>query len=627
VQVTVGTESSKTFIVVPSFDSQGNLVNGNATSVTYGSNYIIRIYVTDKNGVATTTGPPSPTCYQENMLTCPSGTVTLTDNGTLVDTGGGGPGVYNLNNFGYTRDLTPKLLGGVHSLVANYSGDNSYQPSTSAADMFTVTPAVTHTQMDSYPISVVQGQTFQLEANVTSQLVGSAALVAYPGGTVTFYDGNTPLTGPVQITHGANGQIYADIYNISLSLPGPHTFTAQYSGDSNYTASTSSPVTTILLIKTAMTLSVSATTINYGQSITATAILSSNSKGPVITSQIFFNAPNGTVTNIITTPGTDANGNQMLTVTVTLTPIGTESINAFYQGDANYAPSSSTNDLITVNIPDFSLNVPNTPFNIASGQSGTLQISVVPATNNSSPVTFFCNGIPPVSYSCSLQPSTVNLSNGMASSVGLTLSPSPSGAARAKNAVTRKRTDPYLFSFGPNPLWPLSLLSNLAALLSLRWARKRRDLRLSFGFGLVCVISLIIGCGGGSSNSGPPPPPPGPFATTTAVTTSSAKVAQNAAVAFTAKVTGQGNPTGSVAFYANGGGIGVSTLSSGTAMLNTTLPSAGIYSITAQYAGDSNNLASTSPAVSEAVTGSTVIQVTGNTGTLVHSVNVTVTLQ
>ncbi|MGB4784836.1 MAG: protease pro-enzyme activation domain-containing protein, partial [Candidatus Acidiferrum sp.] len=129
IQVTVGKESSQTFIVVPSFDSQGILLNGNATSVTYGSRYIIRMYVTDKNGVASTTGPPTLTCYQENVLTCPSGTVALTDNGALVDTGGGGPGVYDLNDFGYTRDLTPSLLVGVHSLVSTYSGDNSYSAS------------------------------------------------------------------------------------------------------------------------------------------------------------------------------------------------------------------------------------------------------------------------------------------------------------------------------------------------------------------------------------------------------------------------------------------------------------------------------------------------------------------
>ncbi len=92
-------------------------------------------------------------------------------------------------------------------------------------------------------------------------------------------------------------------------------------------------------------------------------------------------------------------------------------------------------------------------------------------------------------------------------------------------------------------------------------------------------------------------------------------------------MTGQGSPAGNVAFYTNGSWIGVSTLAAGTATLNTTLPFPGIYSITAQYAGDSNNLTSTSPGVGESVTGSTVMQVNAQTSTLFHSVNVTVTLQ
>src|SRR5262249_41060119 len=150
-------------------------------------------------------------------------------------------------------------------------------------------------------------------------------------------------------------------------------------------------------------------------------------------------------------------------------------------------------------------------------------------------------------------------------------------------------------------------------------------LRLSFGFSLVFIISLIIGCGGGST--APPPPPPGPTATTTAVTTSAAKVAQGAPVTFTAKVTGQGNPTGAVSFYASGSWYGQANLSAGTATLNTSLALPGIYSITAQYQGDANNLTSTSPGISEGVTGSTVMQVNGQTSTLSHAVNVTVTLQ
>ena len=120
-----------------------------------------------------------------------------------------------------------------------------------------MTPAATQIEMDSFPTRVLPGQTFQLEANVTSQIAEGSQ----PGGTVTFYDGGTLLAGAVQITSGANGQIYADIYNISFSATGPHSISAKYSGDSNYSASTSSPVTMVCLIPTTITQSESPTNI------------------------------------------------------------------------------------------------------------------------------------------------------------------------------------------------------------------------------------------------------------------------------------------------------------------------------------------------------------------------------
>ena len=234
----------------------------------------------------------------------------------------------------------------------------------------------------------------------------------------------------------------------------------------------------------------------------------------------------------------------------------------------------------------------------------------------------------PVGYSCSLQPSTVNLANGAASPVTLTLLPSPSGGATMKNSAFSKRGSVFPFPFKPNPMWPLSLVSGLAALLTLRRAWQKNEWRASLGFGLVCIFSLIIGCGGGSSASSPPPPPPsGPFATSTTVSASSAKVAQGSPVTFTAKVTGQGSPTGTVSFFLNGTSYGMSTLTAGTATLNTSVASPGIFTLTASYSGDANNTSSTSPGVSQAVTGSTTMQVNGQTSTLFHSANVTVTLQ
>jgi hypothetical protein len=64
---------------------------------------------------------------------------------------------------------------------------------------------------------------------------------------------------------------------------------------------------------------------------------------------------------------------------------------------------------------------------------------------------------------------------------------------------------------------------------------------------------------------------------------------------------------------------------SATATTSPTYP--GVFALTAIYNGDASNSGSTSPPVTQVVTGSTVMQVTASTSTLYHSANVTVTLQ
>jgi hypothetical protein len=54
----------------------------------------------------------------------------------------------------------------------------------------------------------------------------------------------------------------------------------------------------------------------------------------------------------------------------------------------------------------------------------------------------------------------------------------------------------------------------------------------------------------------------------------------------------------------------------------------GTYNITAQYSGDTNNQASqTVTGVNEVFTGTTLVTIMGQTGTLSHAANVAVTLQ
>jgi hypothetical protein len=89
-------------------------------------------------------------------------------------------------------------------------------------------------------------------------------------------------------------------------------------------------------------------------------------------------------------------------------------------------------------------------------------------------------------------------------------------------------------------------------------------------------------------------------------------------VAFTAMVknTGGAAPTGHVSFATSGGALGTATLdSSGVATLIRTSLNADPYPLTATYAGDGNNLASTSTVVNQ------VVKQTTTTATLISSQN------
>ena len=260
VALTVTPESSQTFIVVPTFDSSGNLISGNAASVPYGGNYIIRMYVTDKNGVASASGPPSPTCETENVLTCPNGAISLIANGSPLD-----GGTFALNNVGYTRDIAPTLTGGTYSLVSKYGGDSSYLGSTSATAAFTVTPASTQITVPYIPYSPEIVETpVSISTNVLTNVYSGVA----PTGTITFYDGNTAIRSPVTYTPRAGVSSLAANLNAAITAAfttsGIHAITAQYSGDANYAAGASTEWDATVLYSTTMTLTADSTTINYG---------------------------------------------------------------------------------------------------------------------------------------------------------------------------------------------------------------------------------------------------------------------------------------------------------------------------------------------------------------------------
>jgi hypothetical protein len=633
IQMTIGKESSQAFIIVPTFTSTGgSLTNGNASSFVYGTPYIIRMYVTDKNGVANPTGPPSPTCLEENEITCPTGTVSLTANGSPVD-----GGVFSLNNAGYTRDIAPTLGGGTYQLSAQYSGDNSFLASASATPTLTITPAPTFQQWTNSAGSVVVNQPFALGVVVDTGVAGVS-----PTGAVTFLDGNTPLPGTV--TYMAQGQnsnvvLYANI-TTTISTGGAHTLTASYSGDSNYGPSTSSPVGVVAKYQASIAQSESATSINYGQSIAVTAVVTGNSKGPALAGLLQFSGSYTPINNPITlTSGTDANGNPTLTATVSTTPLSSEQISVTYSNDPNYVGGTFVGDFITVNIPDFSLPIPP-PITVTAGQTSTTVINVTPTSGTPSPVTMSPVGGLPGGMSLTFNPPIANL-NGAPVPVTVTLTTiGPSGSAPS---VVSTQSKMFLTPETLNGWRVLSLAGALVMLCVAGIAGKQRRYRVAFAASFSWLLALAFGCGGGGATLGGGGGGGGggsPAPTSISITTSNAKVpSSGGSFTVTATVTSTSSKpiTGTVIFnaaqlafpYPNGVPVvnGVASYTANVGQGSLQFP-VGTYAITALYSGDANNLPSQDTAgVNEVFTGTTQLTIAGQTGSLSHQTNVTVTLQ
>lgn len=129
-----------------------------------------------------------------------------------------------------------------------------------------------------------------------------------------------------------------------------------------------------------------------------------------------------------------------------------------------------------------------------------------------------------------------------------------------------------------------------------------------FRLAILCAVSsTVMSCssGGGSSTTTTPTP----AATTTTLVTSSSSVNSGATVTLTATVSSASGSvtTGSVTFYDGTTSLGVEAVnSSGQAVYSSSSLTAGTHSMTASYGGNASYAASTSSAVTVAVTAPTL---------------------
>jgi polygalacturonase/sugar lactone lactonase YvrE len=189
------------------------------------------------------------------------------------------------------------------------------------------------------PQTIVSGQTATVDVILTPVVGGSS----YPTGTVTLTDGASSTT---TVTLPGNGDtVSIPLSNLSV---GTHTFTATYSGDTNYVPAVSgTPYTTAgpylvivnagSLTSTTTVLSGVPSTTTYGTSFTATATIAGSS--PSGSAEFVVNGV------VQTTAALNSAGVAQASFNL---PVGSYSVSVIYSGDAVNAGSSSSSSTLVV---------------------------------------------------------------------------------------------------------------------------------------------------------------------------------------------------------------------------------------------------------------------------------------
>ncbi len=221
---------------------------------------------------------------------------------------------------------------GSHAITAVYSGDANFAASTSPVLTQTIGPATTSTSLASSLNPSVTGQPVAITAAVNVTAPGSGI----PTGTVTFMDGGVPIATCAAATVTGAGMATCPA---SFDTAGAHAITAAYSGDSHFTASTSSAVTqttspgaTAAMIVSSSDPSVAGQAVSYVATVSAVAPASGIPTGTVA----FLDGA-----STVTACATQALVAGMASCTVTYSIAGSHLITAVYSGDTNFAGSTS----------------------------------------------------------------------------------------------------------------------------------------------------------------------------------------------------------------------------------------------------------------------------------------------
>jgi hypothetical protein len=427
-----------------------------------------------------------------------TGSITFSDNGTSI-------GTVPLSSAGTAELSGYTLAAGKHSITLSYPGDASYNPSTSSAFTFTVQQQSTGVTISPDLACPLSYSSYPFVADcasgtptVNSVIVGSegSGTGVSPTGTVSYqFDSQPAVSVPVSpiflsFVPPSYPSSLATVVLPAMSA-GTHTLTVTYSGDINYSGSTTSQAflaTASPLIQSTTTLDLTSpsdpSSITPGSAITLTAtVTGANGVAPTGTVGIVL-AGAFESASVKLVPGANGTSTAVIQELDYDFTQGQNFLTAYYSGDKNYLPSTSL-PLTTVSNPisDFSLQAENPNVAVAAGSTATATINLASISGFSGPISLSC--AVPASFTCSV--STASLT--------------PNGTATATLTLNAFTTSTAM---DDQPKWVGETAAPvLACLLFFVLPKRRRYGRILMALLFMAVVSAGIGCGGKSSQPGP----------------------------------------------------------------------------------------------------------------------------
>ncbi len=516
-----------------------------------------------------------------------TGTVQFLDGTTVLGTAA--------ISSGTATFIPSSLAAGGRSMTAVYSGDGNYATSTSAA-LTQVVKTGTATSVSSSANPSITGQSIILIATLSASATT---------GTVQFSDGATVI-GTVTVSGGS-----ATLSTSALTA-GSHTLTASYSGDTYYSASSSS-LTQTVKAQTSTALSSSSTTLMAGRAVTFTASVTP----AVATGTVQF-------LDSATVLGTSPVSGGSATLSVSTLSVGAHSLTAVYSGDANDTGSTSTAVSVTVSKAATSTalsasstastleqNVTFTASITPAVATGTVQFldgTTVLATTNvgNGSAAFSTSGLGVGSHSITaVYSGDGNDSGSTSTAVSVTIGKISSTTALSASSTTLTLGQSVTFTASVTPAAATGSVQFLDGATMLATASVANGSvtfsTSSLAVGSRSITAVYNGDGNDAgSSSAAVTVTVIKLNTATALTSSLNPAISGQHVTFTATVS-PASATGTVKFLDGSTVLGTISLNGGSAAFSALSLAVGSHSITAVYGGDGNGTGSTSKALTEIV--------------------------